>query len=163
MIGLLSANTWSSIWNDRGRIFLLNAWVKRACSIATFAMPGVFFHPRPPILLVEASYFHPHGTLLEWQCIMIGIEFLKARWLLRHKPEYKELGVLESYMMSDTPKGPPLIFHASIHYKENAFGRRFFVIWAAKWKSWSYFTDWAAFYDSTPNPLIWAAKYHFDA
>ena len=38
---------------------------------------------------------------------------------------------------------------ASKHYKENVFGRRFFILWAAEQKSWSYNAHWAAFEEGT--------------
>jgi len=83
-------------------------------NILTFVMLEVIFHPRPPILPAKVGCFHPHGTLLAQQCAITGLEFLKARQLLLHKQEHKELTVLASYMTSGTPKGLPLIFHANL-------------------------------------------------
>jgi len=80
--------------------------------IPTFVVLEVVLHLRPPILPVGVG-FHPHGTLLAWQCAMMGFEFLKTRQLLLHKLEHKELTVLASYMKFGTPKGLPLIFHAN--------------------------------------------------
>ena len=97
----------------------LSCWMLRQSepgSIPTFLVPEVVFHWRPPILQIEVSCFPPHGTLLTWQCVMTGFEFLKARQLLLHKLEHKEFTVLASYMSSGTPKGLPLIFHANSNW-----------------------------------------------
>jgi len=105
-------------------------------SIPAFAMPKVFFHPGPPILQVGPGYFHPHRTLLVWKCIMMGFEFLKARQLLYHKPEHKDLTVLVSYMMSGTFKEPPLFFYASLAW-----------IWAAPSSASCIMSCWMLLHD----------------